>query len=138
MAAAQQQIGDVHSGVYRTVAQIAAMGEGKVKAARADFAQQLAGSKRVIEGLASASTAMRTRTGAWRPDRVGPSVSCVTIGASPLARRLWGAYVGDWASPHHASQSANRAPSLAASILPSSSISGERMRRRSEIAIPFS
>ncbi|MES2585191.1 MAG: methyl-accepting chemotaxis protein [Pseudomonadota bacterium] len=55
MAAAQQQIGDVHSSVYRTVSQIAAMGEGKVKAARADFAQQLAGAKRVIEGLASGS-----------------------------------------------------------------------------------
>ena len=53
MAAAQQQIGNVHSRVYRTVAQIAAMGEGKVKAARADFAQQLAGAKRVIEGLAT-------------------------------------------------------------------------------------
>ena len=53
MAAAQQQIGDVHSSVYRTVAQIAAMGEGKVKAARAGFAQQLAAAKRVIEGLAT-------------------------------------------------------------------------------------
>ena len=53
MAAAQQQIGDVHSSVYRTVSQIAAMGEGKVKAARAGFAQQLAGAKRVIEGLAT-------------------------------------------------------------------------------------
>jgi len=53
MAAAQQQIGDVHSSVYRTVSQIAAMGEGKVKAARANFAQQLAGAKRVIEGLAA-------------------------------------------------------------------------------------
>nr|WP_295769525.1 methyl-accepting chemotaxis protein [Rhodoferax sp.] len=53
MAAAQQQIGDVHSSVYRTVAQSAAMGEGKVKAARADFAQQLAGAKRVIDGLSS-------------------------------------------------------------------------------------
>jgi methyl-accepting chemotaxis protein len=56
MAAAQQQIGEVHSGVYRTIAQIASMAEGKVKAVRADFAQQLAGSKRVIEGL-SAGTA---------------------------------------------------------------------------------
>ena len=57
MAAAEQQIGDVHSGVYRTVSQIAAMGEGKVKAARADFAQQLAGAKRVIEGVAAGSAA---------------------------------------------------------------------------------
>ena len=57
MAAAQQQIGEVHSGVYRTVAQIASMGEGKVKAVRAGFGQQLAGVKRVIAGLASAATA---------------------------------------------------------------------------------
>jgi methyl-accepting chemotaxis protein len=57
MAAAQQQIGDVHSGVYRTVAQIAAMSEDKLKAARADFARQLVGSKRVIEGLTDGSSA---------------------------------------------------------------------------------
>jgi len=53
MAAAQQQIGDVHSGVYRAVSQIAAMGESKVKAARTDFAQQLAGAKRVLDGLSA-------------------------------------------------------------------------------------
>ena len=53
MASAQQQIGEVHSSVYRTVAQIAAMGEAKVKAARADFAQRLAGVKRVVEGLSA-------------------------------------------------------------------------------------
>ena len=51
MAAAERQIGEVHSGVYRTVSQIAAMGEAKVKAARADFARQLVGAKRGIEGL---------------------------------------------------------------------------------------
>ncbi len=53
MASAQQQIGEVHSSVYRTVAQIAAMGEAKVKATRADFGQRLAGVKRVVEGLPS-------------------------------------------------------------------------------------
>lgn len=62
MASAQQQIGEVHSSVYRTVAQIAAMGEAKVKAARADFGQRLAGVKRVVEGLppsADADTAQQ-------------------------------------------------------------------------------
>lgn len=55
MAAAQQQIGEVHSSVYRTVALIASMGEGKVKTVRAGFGQQLAGVKRVIAGLSSGS-----------------------------------------------------------------------------------
>ena len=55
LAAAQQQIGDVHSGVYRTVSQIAAMSEGKLKSVRADFATQLAGAKKVIEGLSASS-----------------------------------------------------------------------------------
>ena len=55
MAAAQQQISGVHSGVYRTVSQIAAMSEDKLKAARADFATQLAGAKKVIEGLSASS-----------------------------------------------------------------------------------
>ena len=55
MASAQQQIGEVHSSVYRTVAQIASMGEGKVKAVRAEFTKQLAGVKLVIEGLPGGS-----------------------------------------------------------------------------------
>ncbi|QTN28746.1 HAMP domain-containing protein [Rhodoferax sp. AJA081-3] len=61
MAAAEQQMGNVHSGVYRTVSQIAAMGEGKLKAARADFAQQLAGAKRVIEGLAAGADVLEAQ-----------------------------------------------------------------------------
>ncbi|MES2951512.1 MAG: methyl-accepting chemotaxis protein [Pseudomonadota bacterium] len=55
MAAAQQHIGGVHSSVYRTVAQIASMGEGKLKTVRAEFGQQLAGVKRVYEGQAAGS-----------------------------------------------------------------------------------
>ena len=55
MAAAQQEIGDVHSSVYRTFALIASMGESKVKAVRAEFGQKLAGAKKVIEGLSGGS-----------------------------------------------------------------------------------
>ena len=42
MAAAEQQMGNVHSGVYRTVSQIAAMGEGKLKAALDSFGKTFA------------------------------------------------------------------------------------------------
>jgi len=53
MANAQQQMAEVHASVYRTVALIDSLDEAKVKAVRADFANQLAGVKRVVESLAS-------------------------------------------------------------------------------------
>jgi methyl-accepting chemotaxis protein len=53
MASAQQQMAEVHAGVYRTVALIDSLDEAKVKSLRADFGTQLAGVKRVVETLAS-------------------------------------------------------------------------------------
>jgi methyl-accepting chemotaxis protein len=52
MAAAQQQMAEVHAGVYRTVALVDSLDEGKVKSVRTDFATQLAGVKRVVEATA--------------------------------------------------------------------------------------
>ena len=53
MAAVKDQVGQVHIGVYRTIGLIASMDDAKVKAARADFANQLAGVRRVLSGLAA-------------------------------------------------------------------------------------
>jgi methyl-accepting chemotaxis protein len=53
MASAQQQMAEVHAGVYRTVALIDSLDAARVKTLRADFASQLAGVKRVVETLAS-------------------------------------------------------------------------------------
>ncbi len=53
MASAQQQMAEVHAGVYRTVALIDSLDEAKVKAVRADASAQLAGVQRVVEGLAT-------------------------------------------------------------------------------------
>jgi methyl-accepting chemotaxis protein len=53
MAGAQQQMAEVHAGVYRTVALVDSLDEAKVKAVRADVSTQLAGVKRVVEALAS-------------------------------------------------------------------------------------
>jgi methyl-accepting chemotaxis protein len=55
MAGAQQQMAEVHAGVYRTVALIDSLDEAKVKAMRADFGAQLVGVKRLVETLASNS-----------------------------------------------------------------------------------
>ena len=52
MASAQQQMAEVHAGVYRTVALIDSLDEAKVKAVRADVSAQLVGVKRVVETLA--------------------------------------------------------------------------------------
>jgi methyl-accepting chemotaxis protein len=52
MSGAQQQMAEVHAGVYRTVALIDSLDETKVKSIRADFATQLAGVKRVVDSLA--------------------------------------------------------------------------------------
>lgn len=54
MASAQQQLGEVHSGVYRTVALIASMGDDKVSGARNDVAKQLGNVKRVVQTLMAA------------------------------------------------------------------------------------
>jgi len=54
MASAQQQMAEVHAGVYRTVALIESLDEAKVKSIRADFATQLAGVRRVIDALGAA------------------------------------------------------------------------------------
>lgn len=63
MARAQQQIGEVHSSVYRTVALIASMGDDKITGARTEFGKQLGNVKRVVEGISNAATqdeALRT------------------------------------------------------------------------------
>jgi methyl-accepting chemotaxis protein len=52
MAAAQQQMAEVHAGVYRTVALVDSLDEAKVKAVRAEFANQLAGVQRTVDSLA--------------------------------------------------------------------------------------
>src|SRR5689334_2177482 len=52
IASAQQQIGQVHAGVYRTVSIIGSMDEAKVKAFRADLGKQLDGVKRVVATVA--------------------------------------------------------------------------------------
>ncbi len=52
LASAQEQVAQVHAGVYRTVALIGSLDEPKIKAYRADLANQLAGVKRVTAGVA--------------------------------------------------------------------------------------
>jgi methyl-accepting chemotaxis protein len=54
MAAAQRQLSQAHTSVYRTVSVIGSMDEDKVKAFRADLASQLAGVKRVVGAVVSA------------------------------------------------------------------------------------
>jgi methyl-accepting chemotaxis protein len=54
MASAQQQMAEVHAGVYRTVAMIESLDADKVKSLRADFARQLSGVKQVVESLGDA------------------------------------------------------------------------------------
>jgi HAMP domain-containing protein len=53
MASAQQQMAEVHAGVYRTLALIASMDEQASKAARSDIEAQLKGVERVIESLST-------------------------------------------------------------------------------------
>jgi methyl-accepting chemotaxis protein len=52
MAAAQQQMAEVHASVYRTVALIDSLDEPKVKAVRADVGTQLAAVKQGVQALA--------------------------------------------------------------------------------------
>jgi len=52
LAGAQEQLAQVHAGVYRTVALIASLDEPKIKTYRADLARQLAGVKRVATSVA--------------------------------------------------------------------------------------
>ena len=56
IAAAQQQLAQAHTSVYRTVSVIGSMDEAKVKAVRVDLANQLAGIKRVVGAVASAGS----------------------------------------------------------------------------------
>ena len=53
IGAAQQQLAQLHTNVYRTVSVIGSMDEAKVKSVRADLATQLAGIKRVIGDVPS-------------------------------------------------------------------------------------
>ena len=53
MVGAQQQMAEVHAGVYRTVALIDSLDEAKVKAVRSDFGKQLTDVKKVVESLAA-------------------------------------------------------------------------------------
>ena len=48
LSSVQEQLGQVHGGVYRTMALMASLDEAKVKAYRADLARQLDGVKRTI------------------------------------------------------------------------------------------
>ncbi|HOZ64759.1 MAG TPA: methyl-accepting chemotaxis protein [Burkholderiaceae bacterium] len=57
----QQQLSQVHTGVYRTVALIGSMDDPKIKAARADLTQQLGGVKRVIETMAKDQSEAQSR-----------------------------------------------------------------------------
>ena len=57
MASANQQLAEVHAGIYRTVAIIGSMEDDKVKALRADFAKQLAGTRRIVETLTTGDAA---------------------------------------------------------------------------------
>jgi methyl-accepting chemotaxis protein len=50
----QDQLGQIHAGVYRTVALIGSLDEPKIKAARDSLANQLTGLKRTLGGLADA------------------------------------------------------------------------------------
>ena len=52
VASVQQQLGQVHAGVYKTVALIGSLEDAKVKTLREDLARQLAGIKRVSAALA--------------------------------------------------------------------------------------
>ena len=53
----QEQIGQVHAGVYRTVALMASLDEAKVKSYRGDLARQVAGVKKVVAGAVKESNA---------------------------------------------------------------------------------
>ncbi|MDC8770130.1 methyl-accepting chemotaxis protein [Roseateles albus] len=51
---AQEQLAQIHTGVYRTVALIGSLDEPKIKSARADLVRQLAGVQRVAAGIGDA------------------------------------------------------------------------------------
>ena len=55
MASAQQQMAEVHAGVYRTVALVDSLDEARIKAVRAEFATQLGGVQRLVSALADDS-----------------------------------------------------------------------------------
>ena len=57
LGSAQEQLAQVHTGVYRTVTLIASMDEPKVKAYRAGLVTQLAGVKRVAAAIGEAHAA---------------------------------------------------------------------------------
>lgn len=57
MANANQQLAEVHAGIYRAVAIIGSMDDDKVKTLRADFAKQLAGTRRIVEILTTGDAA---------------------------------------------------------------------------------
>jgi len=56
VASVQQQLGQVHAGVYRTVALIASSNDTQIKAARADLKTQLEGAKRAFAAVADGDT----------------------------------------------------------------------------------
>ncbi|WP_310389010.1 methyl-accepting chemotaxis protein [Roseateles sp.] len=51
---AQEQLAQIHTGVYRTVALVASLDDAKIKSARADLVQQLAGVQRVAASIGEA------------------------------------------------------------------------------------
>ncbi len=51
LSSVQEQLGQVHAGVYRTVALVASLDEGKVNAFRAALKQQLDGAKRTFSAV---------------------------------------------------------------------------------------
>lgn len=54
IGAAQQQMAQVHTNVYRTVSVIGSMDEAKVKSVRTELSTQLQGIKRVVSGMGGA------------------------------------------------------------------------------------
>ena len=57
LASAQDQAGQIHAGVYRTLALIAALDDSKLKAYRASLTNQIAGVKRTIAEVAKGAPA---------------------------------------------------------------------------------
>jgi len=53
LASAQEQLAQVHTGVYRTVALIASLDDAKIKAFREDLVRQADGVKRVVAGISA-------------------------------------------------------------------------------------
>ena len=63
IVSAQDQLGSVHTSVYRTVALIGSLDDPKIKAVRADLVKQLGGIKRVVETIVNDQSDADARAG---------------------------------------------------------------------------